>query len=406
MRRATAAEGLDLVTAAAAGPSYWGWRGTSAADVAACLTALVLLATVASSATAGVVAQAPPAAPAAAAIAGTWLAALGWWGLGAVLGRRIPSLSLTVVLRLAAVVALSGLWGATHDGSLRMLELWPLGAAVGLESSVTMAALGVRVRPRRLLAGFLSSAVHAGLVVALLGLAAAGFGGLGARTAFGLYLAVVANVAAGIVAMLGAGKVRQAAEHAAKGWKVEEARRRANWIHDDVCGLLIPLRQSIRSGLLTDPAEIRARLDDVDFELRRMQLAEAVAAHTPVSLADLIQLWARRAQAAGVELHGPPWERSRRTLADADRLAATRTLGVAVPNAMAAKASTVTVSADERPDGSVVLSVTDDAGGFDTTRLPPARGLARLIAEFGDRVEVRADELGATVTVVLGGGAA
>jgi hypothetical protein len=400
MRRDVAARDLDLAAAVAAGPAYWGWRSAAGAELAAMLTAAALAAAVAGSASAGALAMATGGLPKGLLVLGVWCAVATWVAVGAWIGVASRSLVLTAMLRVAAITVLVGLWGAAHDGDMRLLEMWPLGAAIGLDAFVTLRTLGVPVDPRRAVPAVVASGGHAGIVLALVVVASPAAGWVAPRQALALYVGIVVNVVLALLATYGAMAVSRAVDRDEAAHRAEEARRRANWIHDEVCSLLIPLRQSVRSGLLTDTREIAAQLDDIDFELRHVQL-EQTARHGSISLADLVQVWGRRVQAAGIELVAPPWEVTRAALPETARHRASRLLGVAVPNAIAAKAGRITIEADREVGGGIRLAVVDDAGGFDVDQLPPRRGLHRLLTELGDDVHVERLDDGTRVSARL-----
>ncbi|WP_370327087.1 hypothetical protein [Euzebya sp.] len=401
MRSHVAVQDLDLAAAVTAGPSYWGWQPVAGPEVAAALAEVLLTAMVASTATAALLGQSATGIATASLVAGVWVALGLWLVLGLRAGHRLPRLGLVVAARLTALSAVVGLWGVAHGGDIRLLALFPLGAAVGLDAFITLRSLGVPVDPRQAAAAVALSGGHAGLVLGLVGLSVTGLAGFTAAQGLALYVAVVVNVAVAMAAVAGAQRVAVAVDAGLARHRADEALRRANWIHDEVCGMLIPVRQSIRSGLLDDPGEIVARLDDIDFELRQLQLSEA-ASHHHLSIADLVQIWGRRIQGAGVELVAPPWEVTSRTLDAADQHRLSRLLGVAVPNALAAKASRITITA-ECDDRGLHVAVTDDAGGFDTSALPPGHGLHRLREEFGSAIAVSADGSGTTVATTLTG---
>ncbi len=418
-------EKLDLAIAVAVGPAYWGWAPRTALDGAAAVTSTTLVLVVLTSTVRGLVSQ-DDGTGAIALTAAAVLAAAIWLAAG--LHDDVVRLPLPAVAvgRILAVTALVGLWGAAHGNRLNLLQVWPLGAAIGLDAALTMRTLGQPLHGRALLARFATSATHLGVVVGLLALVLLDLGRVDPDTALRLYLGVLANIVLAAVAISLVARGAAAERHLRRTWEADQAQRMANWIHDDMCGLLIPVRTAIRAGNLTGPEEILDRLDAVDFELRELQVAHT-ATHRTLQLADLLQLWGRRVQGAGRLLEAPTWEQCQIPLdrADADRLG--RVLGVAVPNALAAGATRVRITVDEGtgPTGPIdptgpadrtgpaaltgpagsngparqtgptgtgeapathLLHVSDDAGGFDATTLPPGRGLDRLLR---DHPEVR-----------------
>lgn len=388
-------EDLDLAAAAAAGPAYWGWRPDDAGAVGLALAGGVSAAAVATSITAGEL-QHFGLSRSLVVSAGAWLAMATWLAVGWWIGDRVGPLSVVVGLRLLSLVVVLGLWGAAHDGQLRLWELWPIGGLLGFDTAATLHTLGLPIQPLRQTRALLLSSGHLGVLAGLIALATTGFGDMSARTALSLYLGLLVNVA---VAVGAARLTRQALGAVARDearWRAAEALDRANWIHDEMCGLLIPLRQQLRSGAVGDLEEVRTRLDDIDFELRQIQLDET-ATHHQLTIADVIQVWGRRVQAHGARFEAPSWDVTRAPLEEVARERLARVLGVSVPNALAAGAELVRLGV-EREGHQMVVEVTDDAGGFDTNDLPPGRGLHRLARELGPDLQISATHFGTTVS--------
>lgn len=331
---------VDTAVAVVAGPAYWGWRPTSAEGLAGAAGQVTLLAVLCTAATARAVdTDGGPVVLGAVAVAlATWATAASWAALGLHLGRTVRPLPLLALLRLALLVVLVGLWGAAQDGRVALLELWPLGAAVGLESSLSLRTVGVDVRGREALLRIATSGAHVGVVLGLLALVVLAPAGFTASTALSLYVGAAVNVVVAVAASGILARVARRADAARASGRAEEAQQRADWIHDEVCGLLLPIRQDVRSGGVASTAEVLERLDQLDLELRQAQLALA-AEHHRLSVADVVQPWARRIRQHGVRVVPPPWEVAQARLDDDDRYRLGRVLGVAVSNALAAGAA-------------------------------------------------------------------
>lgn len=393
---------VDRAVAVVAGPAYWGWRPTSAEGLAGAAGQVTMLAVLCTAATARALDTdgGPVVLGAVAMVLATWATAACWAAVGLRLGRSMRPLPLLALLRLALLVVLVGLWGAAQGGRVAMLELWPLGAAVGLEASMSLRAVGVDVHGRDALLRIGTSGAHVGVVLGLLVVVALAPAGFSATTALWLYAGVAVNVVVAVVASSLLTRVARRADAARAAGRAEEARQRANWIHDEVCGLLLPIRQDVRSGAASSSAQVLARLDALDHELRQAQLALA-GEHHRLSVADVVQPWARRIRQHGVRVVPPPWEVAQARLGDADRYRLGRVLGVAVPNALAAGARTIRVQVRRHGVWALSVTVTDDAGGLGPDAILPGRGLHRLLEEFGNQVEVAAIPGGTRVTTVV-----
>jgi signal transduction histidine kinase len=282
----------------------------------------------------------------------------------------------SAVMFLGIVIVLPG-W--------RALAVWPLGVAGGADGILTRWALGLSFDGRQFWGGLLRSPVMAGVVAALTIVVLRGglsWDTLATAMVFGGF--TLALMAAWVTMWL-LDTIRreldQRESDAVRRARREEHRRRAHWLHDDVCAELQLTSLRLRTGQVT-PDQVAGELADLDHRLRVRQTDELIASGD-ARLAELVQPALRRVQAAGVRLVDVP------TLDDAQiRLHVqearmfTRILGVLVSNAVNAGAAHLSVQLTH-DDDRIAVTVTDDAGGFPDTPLPPGRGLERLVRELG-----------------------
>lgn len=267
----------------------------------------------------------------------------------------------------------------------RSLAVWPLGVAGGADAMLTRWALGLSFNGRRFWVGLLRSPVMAGVVTALVIVAVRD--DLSQETLStamvlgGLVLALVASWVTMWLLDAIRRELEQRESDVVRRAQRDEHRRRAHWLHDDVCAELQLTSLRLRSGHVT-ASQVAGELADLDHRLRVRQTDELIASGD-ARLAELVQPALRRVQAAGVRLVDVP------TLDDAQiRLHVpearmfTRILGVLVSNAVNAGATCLSVKLTHDADR-IAVTVTDDAGGFPDTPLPPGRGLERLLRELG-----------------------
>lgn len=302
------------------------------------------------------------------------------------LGRRRPlrhpiaaasfRLAASTAIFLGIVIVLPG-W--------RALAAWPLGVAGGADAMLTRWALGLSFDGRGFWAGLLRSPVMAGVVAALtIVVLRNGLSGdtLSTTVVFsGFALALVASWVTMWLLDTIRSELDQRESDVVRRAQREEHRRRAHWLHDDVCAELQLTSLRLRSGHVT-AEQVAGELADLDHRLRVRQTDELIASGD-ARLAELVQPALRRVQAAGVQLVQVP------TLDDAQiRLQVqearmfTRILGALVSNAVNAGAKHLSVQL-AHDENRIAVTVTDDAGGFPDAPLPPGRGLERLLRELG-----------------------
>lgn len=267
----------------------------------------------------------------------------------------------------------------------RALAVWPLGVAGGADGMLTRWALGLSFDGRRFWSGVLRSPVIAGVGLAMIIVVVRDGASRDtlstAMVFFGFTVALVAAwVTMWLLDAIRRDLVRRESD-AVRRARQEEHRRRAHWLHDDVCAELQLTSLRLRTGQVTGD-QVADELADLDHRLRLRQTDELIASGD-ARLAELVQPALRRVQAAGVRLVDVP------TLDDAQiRLHVqearmfTRILGALVSNAVNAGAAHLSLQLTHDPDR-IAVTVTDDAGGFPDTPLPPGRGLERLVRELG-----------------------
>jgi len=318
-------------------------------------------------------------------------------------GRRRPlrrpvtaalvRLGASTCLYLGIVIVLPG-W--------RALAAWPLGVAGGADAILTRWALGLPFDGRRWWANLVRSPVMAGVVTGLVIVLIAD--GPGGRTtaALMLFLALTLALTAawGTMWLLDANRQRldERVEDAVRRARNEEHRRRAHWLHDDVCAELQLTSLRLRTGKLA-PAHVASELAELDHRLRVRQTDELIASGD-ARLAELVQPALRRLQAAGVRLLDvPSLDDANLHLRAHEARLFTRMVGALVSNAVNAGAGAVSLLLHH--DHQVIsVTVIDDAGGFPDQPLPPGRGLERLVNELGPgSITVEPTALGSRVTL-------
>lgn len=300
-----------------------------------------------------------------------------------------------LVLLASLVVVLPG-WSA--------LGLWPMGVATGADAVLGGWAVGVRMRPVQWWVRVISSPAHLGAVGALLALLITRSDSDVVSSVISLYVALQATLlAAWLTALLLLHLERsidRERAHDAEHGIAAEHRRLAHWIHDDVCADLQLTALRLRTGSL-DPGDVAGELSELDHRLRLRQQQEIIESGQ-ARLAELLQPYVRRAQAAGVAISEVP------TLNDAalrvDRPTAhlfARAVSTLTSNALNAGATELGIRVTHDGD-TVHVSVIDDAGGFLLADVPAGRGLDTLVHDVGPgNLEVLPYGRGSRVTVSI-----
>lgn len=304
---------------------------------------------------------------------------LGW--------RSTPrSLWVNLLLRATMVIALITFLFASTDGWYTLLT-WPLGVALGCDLALTAYALGWRASILQWWGAFMSSPAHFGVLGGLFGASFAADATSIMRTAVPIY--VMVQIWVGISALTAWAALRMMDIEAAEMDDVraettyDEHRRSAHWLHDDICARLRMTTLQVQRG--NDGAdEVVGMLDELDFALRLRQLDELIGSGS-VRLAEVVQPFLRRAQQHGLVVERVPSYEIASTVVGPDTARQLRH-AAAILTANAINAAATRLSLDMNVEGTTIdLTISDDAGGFDATRLPVGRGLWSLREELGLR---------------------
>ena len=300
--------------------------------------------------------------------------------------ERLTRLGPTTVVLARAAAALGALAMTVKAyGSVQPLLVGGFGLAAGSHATVTLRAIGVRVRWSEALRRSLVSTVHAG---ALTGAVALAFlpptRSLRADT-FDLALAFYALVAASTLTMavLSGLLDRISDGNAAHIESVRSAihRDQAHWLHDDVCSELGHLRLRLQNGLI-DSGALQRSLDELDHRLRVRQI-DGILQAGAARLGEVIQPYLRAAQSHGVGLREvPTYETGAMLLPPVAGRQVQRAMAVLTANAIQAGAAELAIRTAVE-SGQLVIDVEDDAGGFVYTGPIPGRGLDGLAHDLG-----------------------
>jgi hypothetical protein len=282
----------------------------------------------------------------------------------------------------------------------------PLGVLAGADASLTLWALGVTPQARAWVRRFVGGPVHLGAVGALLAVAAFGESIPTLRTLIGLYAAmwvglIVAGLTVVMINRLGLAVDQRVAEEVHDSVASERARR-AHWLHDDVLSEVHLATLRISSKTAT-PEQINDELLDLDHRLRLRQLDDMLSADT-LRIFEVLQPHLRRAQNLGVRLeHVPTHEVTRLEVDEQCGRLLNRAVSLFMSNAINAGATRLSLDVHVVDGGErIVVSVTDDAGGFDLATVPDGRGLSTLIDELGaDAVQRHDAPGGSTMTATI-----
>ncbi|MUH51660.1 MAG: hypothetical protein F2789_10660 [Actinobacteria bacterium] len=286
------------------------------------------------------------------------------------------------------------------------LIAWPIGIAIGADAALTAWVIGWRLSPMRWWLSFLLSPLHLGVAGGLLGAAAYQGWGNALRVAVPIYVAVHLWVLVASVVAWGLGQLRlleaQTTSSIATIAHRESHRRTAHWLHDDLCAQLRLVTLHVQAGNSTMD-EINTMLGDLDTRIRLWQL-EGLFEAGPVSVAEILQPYLRRAQSEGVVIdHVPSFEEASLLLPSDVGRTFDRAVAVLTSNALNAGARHLSYEVHHSPH-SATLTIIDDAGGLAMTQPPIGRGLWTLRQDLGeDNLKFTATALGtrAEATIAL-----
>jgi signal transduction histidine kinase len=263
---------------------------------------------------------------------------------------------------------------------------WPVGLAWAANGALSLWAIGIRPIALSGLRRLLSSPVTIGGAGAFFAFVVAGIRNdvvvVGLRTiaAFALTI-VIAGLTVALFDNAYSAELRMLAA-AERQVVAREHRRRAQWVHDRVCAEVRRLRLLQATSAMT-LQDVGPALDELDHRFRLIQLDELIDGGE-ASVADLLQPFVRDLQNHKVTITDVPTAEESGLVLTAPVAAQVRqVLANLCSNALNAGATRVGLRV-RHDDGHLVVTVTDDAGGFDHQQLPIGRGLDRLRRQLGD----------------------
>jgi signal transduction histidine kinase len=260
-----------------------------------------------------------------------------------------------------------------------------LGAVVGGEAAVTARSLGLPVTPRVWIRRFAGSWVHLGFLTGVLVMIAMDPNRATVYAAAGIMLVAYSSLLLAVAVAkwvdIALSDITRRADLRLERYAEAEDRRRSHWLHDDVLGMLTGVQMKLEREQW-DSATTAGELRWLDHQLRLRQTEEIVRSGT-ATIGEVVQPYLRHAQNLGVTVtEVPSWEIASMRLNQGDARRLQRVFGVAVPNALAAGAATLAIRCEMNDRGRLAVEVEDDAGGFDTSRRIPGRGLDVLDREL------------------------
>jgi hypothetical protein len=282
--------------------------------------------------------------------------------------------------------------------------VFPFAVLAGADASLTLWALGIIPTARTWALRFLVSPVHFGALGALFAVAVFSDSLPTLRTLASLYGALwVALLLAGLTVVIInrlATAVDDRVAEETHEMRVSERARRAHWLHDDVLSEVQLASLRISSGSAT-PERINIELRDLDHRLRLRQLDDMMSAGKS-RIYEILQPHLRRAQSLGIGLDRVPSHDVTRTEVDQEcGMLLNRAVSLLTSNAVNAGATRLSIDLQLiDADSRLLLTITDDAGGFDLATVPDGRGLSSLIDQLGPGAVQRYDAPGGSMMVV------
>ncbi|MFT3852159.1 MAG: hypothetical protein QM733_05400 [Ilumatobacteraceae bacterium] len=313
------------------------------------------------------------------------------------------SAPLNFIVRASALLAVALTLLVVLDGWQR-LGVVTAGVAIGADGALTADDLGVRADVWHWWVEFLRSPFHFGVVGGLIGVLVLGSDD-DIRFALVSFLCfhctvVVALVTTWVITTV-LQRVHASREQLVTDVKEDERRRRAHWLHDDVCSQIRLTSLRLQTEVV-DQRRIVQELDQLDHSLRLRQLDELLGAGA-VRVAEVLQPYIRYAQNLGARIDSvPAFEQAALVLEEADARRLSRAASVLTSNALNAGATQLTIELASTPE-ELCLIVSDDGPGFDDGEIQPGRGLWVLREELGPSggVKHRNTARGASVTATI-----
>jgi CheY-like chemotaxis protein len=273
--------------------------------------------------------------------------ALGLLSVQAVLRiARLPLRPRGVWSNLAVrVVLLVTVWLAIYSVLPGWRALWstPAAIALGLDVVVTCNEIGWRPRPLIWYRNFLFSGFHLGMIGALIATFVVA-NDTPSHLVLPIFVCMHAWAATAVMTLWVVGTLQAAdtddRERSVREVLDGERRRRAHWLHDDVCAQLRLVSLTLQTNQTAND-EVVALLDDFDHQLRLRQLDELLGTER-VKVAEVLQPFIRHAQNQGIRIEGvPAFELAAITMPqDTARLAA-RAASLLTSNALNAGATAI-----------------------------------------------------------------
>jgi signal transduction histidine kinase len=389
-----------------AGAAPWSTAEQRSRPAHQIVCALIVLSWVVVVLTMVVVASRSPAVPwPTAAIGALAVGLLAFDPLLRLLGRppASRSASLNFIVRALGLLVVSLALLAMLHGWQR-LGVVMVGSAIGADGALTADDLGVRADVQRWWREFLFSAFHFGVLGGLIGVLVLG-SSANARFALASFVCLhltmlIALFTTWVISLL-LQRDHLAREQTVADVKEDERRRRAHWLHDDICAQIRLISLRLQTDVLSR-SEIIRQLDQLDHSLRLRQLDELFGAGA-VRVAEVLQPYIRYAQNLGAQIDSvPAFEQAALVLDESDARRLSRAVSVLTSNALNAGASHLTIELSSGPD-ELQLTVTDNGPGFTEADVQPGRGLWTLRDELGPDggIEHSSTARGARVAAII-----
>jgi signal transduction histidine kinase len=294
-------------------------------------------------------------------------------------GRPAPfrSLTLHLTIRLATFAAATiAIYSVTTGW--RTLFVLAFAIPASADMALTLHDLGWKPTPRLWWLGWLRSSVHFGVLGAIAAAVTIGNTSPGEAVWILLSLELVAGLT-----VLGAATCSQlmletetSRDDAMADARGDERRRRAHWLHDDVCAELRLVSLRVHTERPSPEATTRL-LDELDHSLRLRQLDELVETGS-VRAAEVLQPYIRRLQSNGVDITAvPTFDDAATHLLPGQARHLARCASVLTSNALQVGATEVALELS-RTEDSLVFTVLDNGPGFRDPQLVPGRGMWQL----------------------------
>jgi signal transduction histidine kinase len=298
------------------------------------------------------------------------------------------------VVALALFAVLPG-WSAVFSASL--------GIALGADAALTAVDLDWDAQPLRWWIEFLVSPFHAGVLAALAVVIASRGRDILDRI-WPMLVAVHVCVAVTVLVAWGLGRIlrhiRGDQAEVLSTYVADERRRRAHWLHDDVCAQLRLVSLKVQTEATT-PDQVVRLLDGLDHMLRLRQLDELLGSGT-VRVAEVLQPYLRNAQNLGATIGAvPAYDQAAFALGETHARLLSRAASLLISNALNAGATELSFDVATEAD-QLALTVSDNGPGLTEGQIQPGRGLWNLREELHPgSLDVLEGDRGGTVRVVI-----